>query len=1514
MAIFEEDPLITEPEPSTGVSIVTLPSGAKQVQNFDLNAARTALYDLDYTTADAQEAIARRLARETGFNIDKAFDSGFSTEEIITKLTGIEGAGAAGTVLRGAATEVLPSAAGAAALAETWKRTRPLGGGWAGWGSRGVLSLGAAALASGLTRKVQEDVAEGAGFETDPQLLASDRPWQAAGETLGSFIGAIPGTTALLKNLPEKVSFAPLQLAINSRTGEAAYDATQIPLWRAKYGEGISNALAQLGKTARETPSRLILPEATASFGASVGSGLAEGIAPENPYAGFAGELGGALFSPIRIIANVAPSVGGGLKSLYGRFSGEAREKSVADFIDNTLRDVSEASPTKGGLPEQFRGSGYEGRGALEAAITTNAGLLGLEPLNPDGTPIALTPGQRSGSIPLQMLEAFMAKEDPRFRVGREDAARTAIVAMEKMIVALQTEGQRLGGPQGDAALAAAAELKVGLLEATARAEAGSRINSVYDYFRKVAGEEDALLDGVQEPNADIVSQVADLRVNASTNARQMLENSFGRSRAVESQFYDDLDQTQMVVPTNLFRVLKEAIIESEIQSRGKKFGTFEELNNLFDGGLEQFRKQFLSTEKMDEALALTKKFLNPNLVLLNNLEQRFNTIYERGNQRRMTTVTDALQDPELEDINIYDEAISQGLARITPSETPTTRGLLLTEAGTDDIDRLLTLFEQKSGRTKSGYAFNPTVQGRADRRKYPPIRQSTEVNVRGLSDRVEALKKQGYSVMVDPVDPERPGVRNVSIVLPEGVAALDTQTRRQRKIYEDRVTAARGGFSFALGDAQKNLKAFDELLDSRGVMQQGLTNKQRKDIIGLLKTQKKAEGVFAERQAVAQQIEALLSAPEEAKEVPLRQLRADRSDFLGQRRTVLADPGKPNLARMLDDIQKAIREDLLYSVGYRVDEGGKLVPGDVERVAEAMKTEEGLKQLQAFTYSYLLNQAYTRSFAGSLRALGKKGEQKISPELALQKLFAGNQDAVSVRYGELDDAINFLNRSSEESLVGAEEQAVLGDLERPIFYRDPVTDIKEKVPLSRLMEGEAEDALTWDKSVETFVRAAVLPKTSRLSLQEGYEEVLPSTAYEKGVPYVTPRALTKLLETYGAAMDKNPYLSDLKADLENLPTRETLLEMFKVPLEGLSQKVDLRKPRSTFLNSLQRNERWGQLLNNNPTVTLKNILTSSKAEKPGEQFKKLVNFANSVGDAKDNKAAIVYSAFDIALSKTQMAASEGVPKLNMAAFEDLFFKEGSLPEANNPKGTFIEALVKTGVVDPSFKTRLNKFIKAIDNLNLSQSFGLTGNALEEFLSQTGGITALGARIFGAMLGRSFDTGTIQVPGAMAGAVGNFVTRSPHVLTRQMLIDVLQPQEKDAPLFIPLLRKAQTPKEKFNALNSLGNLFVKVTGIPYLATAGTVSLAEEELQPVADIVAEPVADVTAPVTRGLGSIGGAALSAMNPQTEAPPEVVAPEPAPVNRSQYAAMFPNDIASSLIRQQDVERGIGSLQTGG
>ncbi len=328
MAIFEED----EPNQPKGISIVTTPSGAKQVQNFDLNAARSALYDLDYSTSEAQEAIARRLAKETGFNIDKAFDAGYSTEEVITKLTGIERVGLAPAAAQSFATNLAPGVAGGAGLAAGIAASKPLTMltqaaplpvKAAAYGLRGLTGLIGAGVSGGVVRDIQENVAENFGFDTEPQRLASDRPAEVAGETAAFFVGGIPGTNFLLRRIPEQISLGSLKATKNGVAGEAIYDATQIPLFRAKFGDAIAKGIVGMGRTAREgglLSPKLVAPELASSGAASAGAFVAEAVDPEDDVTRFFAEVGTAAVSPLRIIGAVANPVMSQLKKIKGKF------------------------------------------------------------------------------------------------------------------------------------------------------------------------------------------------------------------------------------------------------------------------------------------------------------------------------------------------------------------------------------------------------------------------------------------------------------------------------------------------------------------------------------------------------------------------------------------------------------------------------------------------------------------------------------------------------------------------------------------------------------------------------------------------------------------------------------------------------------------------------------------------------------------------------------------------------------------------------------------------------------------------------------------------------------------------------------------------------------------------------------------------------------------------------------------------------------------------------------------
>ena len=103
--------------PIVGVS----KTGARFVENFDTRRAYSSLRAKGDNELEAKEKIAVRLAGETDFDLDRALQAGFSYDDIITKLTGIESQGRAGSAFLGfkqEAPEALAAGVGVAAAAK----------------------------------------------------------------------------------------------------------------------------------------------------------------------------------------------------------------------------------------------------------------------------------------------------------------------------------------------------------------------------------------------------------------------------------------------------------------------------------------------------------------------------------------------------------------------------------------------------------------------------------------------------------------------------------------------------------------------------------------------------------------------------------------------------------------------------------------------------------------------------------------------------------------------------------------------------------------------------------------------------------------------------------------------------------------------------------------------------------------------------------------------------------------------------------------------------------------------------------------------------------------------------------------------------------------------------------------------------------------------------------------------------------------------------------------------------
>ena len=193
--------------------------------------------------------------------------------------------------------------------------------------------------------------------------------------------------------------------------------------------------------------------------------------------------------------------------------------------------------------------------------------------------------------------------------------------------------------------------------------------------------------------------------------------------------------------------------------------------------------------------------------------------------------------------------------------------------------------------------------------------------------------------------------------------------------------------------------------------------------------------------------------------------------------------------------------------------------------------------------------------------------------------------------------------------------------------------------------------------------------------------------------------------------------------------------------------------------------------------------------------------------------------------------------------------------------------------------------------------------------------SAAGTRAYNMMVGGSG-------PGAITAASRGqeFLRQVFSKVPESLKMDVMGELMTNPKLLSDLLRKTSTQRERTGLLSSIKEQFQELGFIrPVRRELGSSfreaddeidqQIIEQELSspPVEEPVPAPVLD--SPTTSAV-PVSPMRSVAPPPMSPAPsPVAMAPPPAasgPVNRQQYAALFPNDSASAMIRQQ----GIGSL----
>lgn len=552
---------------------------------------------------------------------------------------------------------------------------------------------------------------------------------------------------------------------------------------------------------------------------------------------------------------------------------------------------------------------------------------------------------------------------------------------------------------------------------------------------------------------------------------------------------------------------------------------------------------------------------------------------------------------------------------------------------------------------------------------------------------------------------------------------------------------------------------------------------------------------------------------------------------------------GVANEARQFGEIAEAILEDL-----NSVDAG----VNDAYDVARA--------------YSYALNETFTRSIVGKARADNAMGARRIPPELLSQQFIRGNPTVTDLRIQELQGIAEF-----------AHDQG---------------------------LEGATQTFSTINNIMESAIRDA------------RKESVFPQGHSREG--QINADALAKWKRDNADLLDRFPAL---KHDLDNAIAAQRTFDVYDARAADAKKLADSQ----TYLSTL--------IGNTSPTAAISEALNfvpkGGRVQDPVQGLRRLfrltsIKFKDADGKllpAAEQEAirARVREGYQNAILQYVFMNSggESINTFDPVTFHKLMFGpvKGETGVGASGSQSLVEIAQQYGIMDKDDITRMRTISNQMVRLAAADAAGKLDDP--QLLKEAGPIF----EFYVGLVGLAGGTKAYQ---AITGGKGGTASISAAAQGKRFILDMLrdQPASKrmeamqmifaDPEMAAILLRPAKTEKETVNQLSRIQQFFVNrgfnvASGQqPYIIREmyededrGTGATLEDMVGDQSSV--EPSVIQPTPLPTQPAATPTTALASASP--------VQPQPAPsgpVDRNRYAAMFPTDIASGMIRQQ----GIGSL----
>jgi len=577
-----------------------------------------------------------------------------------------------------------------------------------------------------------------------------------------------------------------------------------------------------------------------------------------------------------------------------------------------------------------------------------------------------------------------------------------------------------------------------------------------------------------------------------------------------------------------------------------------------------------------------------------------------------------------------------------------------------------------------------------------------------------------------------------------------------------------------------------------------------------------------------------------------------------------LASQGKSNNARIAFEMADALLDDL-DSIGSK---GGQ---GDLFLDQFTMAYDS------ARAYSRALNDTFTRAFAGEAMSTVKTGAERIAPELLARRTLQGGADPTYLRLAQINDIGKF---AIEQGLEGAQETA--GTL-------NGVTEA-----ILRNARAAAFDPDSGTMSLRTLRRWVNENK-----------ELLDSF----------PTIRDDLLDS-----EKAIVLLDETSEINKRLRQEALNEVSFYNLINPRTPEGSARMRGAESASMAIAE---ALRSKAPARALNRLLKVAKSEELGEQGQ-----IDALGGLK---SAILEHAL------TRAGASETgtfrPSEFYKAIFEPMSTAQGRV--------SMVDWMTSNGVMNSAESKNLKNIMEEMLKLEIATADGTVDQLVEQvgpvfdmYLAITG--SAIGTKIQRTMTGGQSGPGALVAAGKGAEAMRKLFSNIPAGLQTDVISELM----RDPKLLAAMMRKPRNDNEKLGLANYLRKILEGKGFVAPLSPVQRVappvlreSIREsEDYDPVEEQAPTPQvpgygygpmftpastpdqrSSVRPPAvpTRSVAAAQQPPIPPRPAPTPAPQSVAsAPTQAPASpetRQRYAALFPNDPASSMIRSQ---QGIGGL----